>query len=223
MSADACSSSCSSSSSRVRPRGFGSTRGAIRYRFTIPEPEHRWMQVEATFTQLGSAPLELRMSRSSPVGTRCTISPRTCTPSTHLGPTVANWRRRDPMRPDGPSARTATASGSATGVRRPRGRHLPRNRHEPSAHEHAGAVMWAHGLADRPATLTFEPPAGAHWQVATQLHPDRRRSSSRRPTAVSDGQPGRARPITIRQFAVGPRRFRFALHTDARTQTSTAF
>src|SRR6516225_6910578 len=45
-----------------------SVRGAapIRYRFTFPEPEHHWMQVEASFTELGSAPLELRMSRSSP-------------------------------------------------------------------------------------------------------------------------------------------------------------
>ena len=38
----------------------------ISYRFSFPEPQHRWMQVEASFTDLGSAPLELRMSRSSP-------------------------------------------------------------------------------------------------------------------------------------------------------------
>src|ERR1700716_1958553 len=38
----------------------------IRYRLSFPEPQHRWMQVEATFPDLGSAPLELRMSRSSP-------------------------------------------------------------------------------------------------------------------------------------------------------------
>src|SRR5438874_897604 len=38
----------------------------IHYRITFPEPEHRWMQVEASFPDLGAAPLELRMSRSSP-------------------------------------------------------------------------------------------------------------------------------------------------------------
>src|SRR4051812_45444640 len=38
----------------------------IRYRLTFPEPQHRWMQVEAAFAGLPSAPLELRMSRSSP-------------------------------------------------------------------------------------------------------------------------------------------------------------
>src|SRR5688572_9341234 len=41
--------------------------GPIRYRFTFPEPQHRWMQVEATFDELSSAPLVLTMSRSSPV------------------------------------------------------------------------------------------------------------------------------------------------------------
>jgi len=38
----------------------------VSYRITIPEPEHHWMQVEATFADLTSAPLELRMSVSSP-------------------------------------------------------------------------------------------------------------------------------------------------------------
>src|SRR5471032_910609 len=38
----------------------------IQYRLTFPEPQHRWMQVEAAFTELGNGTLELRMSRSSP-------------------------------------------------------------------------------------------------------------------------------------------------------------
>ena len=38
----------------------------IAYRITIPEPQHHWMQVEAQFTELAAAPLELRMSVSSP-------------------------------------------------------------------------------------------------------------------------------------------------------------
>src|SRR5216117_3777823 len=38
----------------------------VRYRFAFPEPQHRWMQVEPSFTELGAGPLELRMSRSSP-------------------------------------------------------------------------------------------------------------------------------------------------------------
>src|SRR5262245_23637337 len=38
----------------------------IRYRFTFPEPEHHWVQVEAVFPELPAAPLDLRFSRSSP-------------------------------------------------------------------------------------------------------------------------------------------------------------
>src|SRR5436305_420066 len=42
------------------------TASPIRYRLTFPEPQHRWMQVDAAFADLPSGPLELRMSRSSP-------------------------------------------------------------------------------------------------------------------------------------------------------------
>ena len=45
--------------------GLPQAQAAIRYRFTFPEPQHRWMQVEIEFTGL-AGPLELRMSRSSP-------------------------------------------------------------------------------------------------------------------------------------------------------------
>ena len=38
----------------------------VTYTFRFPEPEHHWMAVEASFTGLPVAPLELRMSRSSP-------------------------------------------------------------------------------------------------------------------------------------------------------------
>jgi len=38
----------------------------VSYRFTFPEPEHRWMQVEVSFPDLPSDPLELHMSRASP-------------------------------------------------------------------------------------------------------------------------------------------------------------
>ena len=31
--------------------------------------------------------------------------------------------------------------------------------------------MWGRGLDDRPVRVTFEPPAGSAWKVATQLFP----------------------------------------------------
>src|SRR5579872_327853 len=42
------------------------TGAPIRYRLSFPEPQHRWMQVDASFTELPGGTLELRMSRSSP-------------------------------------------------------------------------------------------------------------------------------------------------------------
>jgi hypothetical protein len=45
---------------------FRAAGAPIRYRLSFPEPQHRWMQVEAAFTDLGGGTLELRMSRSSP-------------------------------------------------------------------------------------------------------------------------------------------------------------
>src|SRR5437867_1699741 len=39
----------------------------VQYRFTILEPQHRWMQVDASFPDLpDNVPLELHVSRSSP-------------------------------------------------------------------------------------------------------------------------------------------------------------
>src|SRR5262245_56041344 len=45
---------------------IGAGSAPIEYRFTFPEPQHRWMQVEATFRDISGQTLELRMSRSSP-------------------------------------------------------------------------------------------------------------------------------------------------------------
>src|SRR5262245_15696362 len=39
----------------------------VSYRVSFPAPEHRWMQVEATFSEVPrTGPLQLRMSRTSP-------------------------------------------------------------------------------------------------------------------------------------------------------------
>src|ERR1019366_4076295 len=83
------------------------------------------------------------------------------------------------------------------------------------------AVMLARGLDERPATLTFEPPSGSPWQVATQLH---RGTTAFEFTAPNlqylMDSPTEVGPVAIRQFSVGSRMFRFAVHhtgTDAET------
>jgi predicted metalloprotease with PDZ domain len=75
------------------------------------------------------------------------------------------------------------------------------------------AIMWARGLDDRAATVVFNPPTGVRWQVATQLH---RGSTALEFTAPNlqylMDSPAEFGPVVIRQFLVGPRTFRFAVH-----------
>jgi predicted metalloprotease with PDZ domain len=85
-----------------------------------------------------------------------------------------------------------------------------------STHAHINmpaALMWGRGLDDRPATLTFEPPAGANWQVATQLY---RGAAPREFTAPNlqylIDSPVEFGPVMTESFVVGPRSFTFAAH-----------
>ena len=112
---------------------------AVSYRFSFPEPQHHWMWVEASFTELSSAPLELRMSRSSPG-------------RYSLHEFAKNVYDVEAAGPDGRAVST-DASGrlwldhlgawpgghrSLQGLWRLRGRHLPRDRPDARAPEHAG-------------------------------------------------------------------------------------
>ena len=152
------------------------TAAPVAYRLSFPEPEHRWMQVEVTFTNLPPEPLQLRMSRSSPgryavhefaknvYDVRITDSSGAVLPVTR--PTASQW----------------SVSGHPGNVRvtykifgdRVDGTYLAID----STHAHINmpaALMWARGLEERPATVRFEPPAGQSgdtaWRVATQLLP----------------------------------------------------
>ncbi|OLD92214.1 MAG: hypothetical protein AUG84_01905 [Chloroflexi bacterium 13_1_20CM_4_66_7] len=192
----------------------------IRYRFSFPQPQHRWMQVEATFPDLESGTLELRMSRSSPGR----YSVHDFAKNVYdVGAVGADGREIQPTRPDPYGWNVAGHGGSVT-VRykvygdRVDGTYLAVD--ETHAHINMpAAVMWAHGLDDRPATLTFEEPAGMRWQVATQLHAS---SSPLEFTAPNlqylMDSPAEFGPVSARQFTAGGRTFRFSLHhtgTDA--------
>lgn len=192
----------------------------IAYRFTFPEPQHRWMQVEATFADLGAEPLELRVSRSSPGRYSLHDFAKNVYDVVVSG---ADGHELAQTRPD-ESGWTITGHGGRATVRykvfgdRVDGTYLAID----PTHAHINmpaAIMWAHGLDDRPATLTFDPPPGAQWQVATQLHPGSTPFEFTAPnlqylmdSPVEFGQ------IVMRQFAIGSNSFRFALHhrgTDA--------
>ncbi len=195
-----------------------SRTAAVSYRFTIPEPQHHWMQVEATFTGLDAAPLELHMSRSSPG--RYAIH--------DFAKNVYDVRARTQddreltiARPD-PSVWTIDQHGATVAVNykiygdRVDGTYLAVD----TSHVHMNmpaAIMWARGLDDAPATLTFVPPGpgstGRAWTVATQLHPGSRALEFTAPNLqyLMDS-PVEFGPISWREFSVGARTFRFAAH-----------
>src|SRR5882672_10956699 len=192
----------------------------IAYRFTFPEPQHRWMQVDASFTELGADTLELRMSRSSP-GRYSLHDFAKNVYDVHVF--TGDGRELPTTRPD-PYGWSVTDHGGGVTVRykiygdRLDGTYLAID----TTHAHINmpaAIMWAHGLDDRPATLTFEPPAGIRWQIATQLHPGSTPFEFTAPNLqyLMDS-PVEFGPIAMRQFSVGSRTFRFSLHhtgTDA--------
>jgi predicted metalloprotease with PDZ domain len=191
----------------------------VAYRFTFPEPEHHWMQVDATFPDLDSAPLELRMSRSSPGRYSLHDFAKNVYDVSAVGP---DGRALVLVRPDPYGWTIATHPASVT-VRykvfgdRVDGTYLAVD----TTHAHINmpsAVMWARGLDDRAAALTFVPPAGVSWKAATQLHPGSTPFEFTAPNLqyLMDS-PIELGPLSIQQFVVGGRTFRFAAH-----QTGTA-
>ncbi len=186
----------------------------IQYRFTFPEPEHRWMQVDATFPDVPQQPLELRMSRASP-GRYSLHDFAKNVYDVHAfardGHEIAT------ARPDPYGWTVADHAGTVKLAYKiygdvVDGTYLAVD----TSHAHINmpaAIMWARGFDDRPATLTFVPPASARWQVATQLHPG---SSVLEFTAPNFqylmDSPVEFGPVSLRQFSVGPRIFRVAAH-----------
>jgi predicted metalloprotease with PDZ domain len=204
----------------VAPSGALQSAAPIRYRLSFPEPQHHWMQVEVAFTELDSAPLELRMSRASPGRYSLHDFAKNVYDVHALG---AGGRELAATRPD-PYGWTVAAHGDAVTVRYKvfgdlvDGTYLAVD----TSHAHINmpaAIMWARGLDDRPAALVFEPPGGARWQVATQLHPGAAPFEFTAPNLqyLMDS-PAEFGPVAMRQFSVDGRAFRVAMHhagTDA--------
>src|SRR5262252_2027633 len=191
----------------------------VRYRFSFPEPQHRWMQVEAAFSELPSGTLELRISRSSP-GRYSLHDFAKNVYDVHVS---SGGREVATTRPD-PYGWSVPDHGGSLTVKykvfgdRVDGTYLAID----TTHAHINmpaAIMWARGLDDRPLSITFEQPTGMRWQVATQLHPGGSPLEFTAPNLqyLMDS-PSEFGPGAMRQFTVGDRTFRFAIHhtgTDA--------
>ena len=190
---------------------------AISYRVSFPEPQHRWMQVEASFHSLGTGPLELRMSRASP-GRYSLHDFAKNVYDVHAF--AADRRELETTRPD-PYGWTVSGHGGNVTLRykvfgdRVDGTYLAID----ATHAHINmpaAFMWARGLEDRPISMLLEQPAGAQWKVATQLHNSGILTAPNLQYFMDS--PIEFGPIALREFGVGGSRFRFALHhtgTDA--------
>ncbi len=202
-------SSAFSCSSRV-----ASFRAAepIQYRLSFPEPQHRWMQVEATFPDVAQETLELRMSRSSPGRYSIHDFAKNVYDVQAFG---ADGKARETTRPDA-YGWNVTGHGGAVTVKykvygdRVDGTYLAVD----TTHAHINmpaAIMWARGLDDRPASVTFAQPAGKQWQVATQLHGSGLEFTAPNLQYLMDS-PAEFGPIAMREFSIGSSRFRFSLH-----------
>ena len=181
------------------------------------------MQVDATFAELPAAPLQLRMSRSSP-GRYALHDFAKNVYDVHAYD--SNGRELRLERPDDAGWTVSAHPGSVTVKYKVYGNRLDGTYLAiDSSHAHINmpaAIMWARGFDDRPATLTFAPPAGAEWQVATQLHGDRDAFTAPNLQYLMDS-PVEFGPVTVETFTIGPRTFRFAAHQTGTRMDLQAF
>jgi len=172
------------------------------------------MQVEAQFSEIGDAPLELRISRSSP-GRYAIHEFAKNVYDVHAFGRDGHELAAD--RPDS-SGWIVREHGGAVRVTykvygdRVDGTYLAID----ATHAHLNmpaVIMWARGFDDRPAMLAFELPQRAPWRLATQLHPGGTALEATAPNLqyLMDS-PVELAPLGLKEFEVGGRRFRFAAH-----------
>lgn len=172
------------------------------------------MQVDAEFSELDAAPLELRMSRSSPGRYSLHDFAKNVYDVHVIG---AHGRELAASRPDASGWVVSDHGGAVTLHYKVYGDTIDGTYLAIDAtHAHINmpaAIMWARGLDDRPATLVFEAPAESSWRVATQLHAGATAFEFMAPNLqYLIDSPVEFGPIAIRQFSVGSRTFRFAAH-----------
>ena len=142
------------------------------YLLSFPEPQHHWMQVEVVFSEVPPAPLQVRMSRTSPGRYALHEFSKnvydvvvTDGAGRTLEPTRPNLHQWDVAGHDGTVRVRYRVFGD-----RIDGTYLSVD----TTHAHINmpaTLMWARGLERRPSQVTFERPADTSWNVATQLFP----------------------------------------------------
>jgi predicted metalloprotease with PDZ domain len=144
----------------------------VSYRVSFPAPEHHYAVIEATFPDLPNGTLETRMSRSSPGRYAVhefskNVFELEAFDSTgrELAVTRPNPYQWDIARHDGSVRVVYKIYGD-----RVDGTYLAVD----PTHAHLNmpaTLLWARGLDARGVRITFDPPKGSAWVVATQLFP----------------------------------------------------
>ena len=142
----------------------------VSYLLSFPEPEHRWLQVEAVFPDIASGPMVLQMSTASPGRYarhefaknifEVELFDGAGRPLAFGRPRANQWRV---AQHDGTIRVRYRMFGD-----RVDGTYLAVD----STHAHINmpaTLIWLEGLEERPVRVTFERPPGGDWQVATQL------------------------------------------------------
>ncbi len=145
---------------------------SVTYRFSFPEPEHRWVQVDAVFPDLDEVPLQLVMSTASP-GRYA----RHDFAKNVIDVSAADGASRElTVERSGPSSWSVAEHGGTVHLRyrlfgnRTDGTYVAID----STHAHLNmpaTLIWARGLEDRSVRVRITPPDGLSWRVATQLYP----------------------------------------------------
>ncbi len=145
---------------------------AVSYRVTFPEPEHHWMQVEVTFSGLGTRPLQARMSRSSPG--RYAVHEF----AKNIFAFEAFNAKGVALKPTRPTPYQWNVAGHDGTVRvvykifgdRGDGTYFAVDNTHARLNIPA-SFLWAVGFESRPIRVTFVPPTGSNWKIGTQLFP----------------------------------------------------
>ena len=144
----------------------------IAYTVAFPAPQHHYAQVEVDLADLPAAPLQLRMSRSSPGRYALHEFAKNVFDVHVFGAdgrelTVVHPNPHEWNVPQHPARVRVTYKVFGNLVD---GTYLAID----ASHAHMNmpaTLMWARGLDGRPIRVTFTPPQGSNWKPATQLFP----------------------------------------------------
>lgn len=201
-----------------------SSQAPVTYRITFSEAQHHRMQVEVSFAEVPARPLEVLMSRTSP------------------GRYAVHEFSKNVY-----DVQIDNGSGGALAVQRPNPGQWDVSGHGgtvrvrykvfgdqtdgtylgiDSTHAHINipaALMWARGLETRAVRVTFEPPPGSSWKVATQLHQtDDPRTFTAANLYYLIDSPTELSDFVLRTFTL-EQPFRIVLHHDGNDRDAEQF